>query len=107
MEKRKDEPTTTVAEEKEEEEEEDKKRLDEDEEEVFDNEVDGGEAITHPMNLCTLQKYEIMKVGKPSQQQMTLGKLFFWNEITQWDKHEDSMLVWRIGGHGTPERHLK
>ncbi|XP_026684231.1 follistatin-related protein 5-like [Diaphorina citri] len=61
VEKRKDEPTTTVAEEKEEEEEEDKKRLDEDEEEVFDNEVDGGEAITHPMNLCTLQKYEIMK----------------------------------------------
>lgn len=56
--------TTTVVEEK----EEDKTMDDEEEEEedAFDNEVDGGEAITHPMNLCTLQKYEIMKVNHPT-----------------------------------------
>lgn len=40
----------------------DKKRLDV--EETLDNEVDVEEAITHPMNLCTLQKYEIMKVNQ-------------------------------------------
>lgn len=75
MEKKKDEPATTVVEEKEED-DEDKNSLEEEEdEEAFDNEVDGGEAITHPMNLCTLQKYEIMKVNH--QDTMTPFKLFF------------------------------
>uniref|UniRef100_A0A8D8XK16 Follistatin-related protein 5 n=1 Tax=Cacopsylla melanoneura TaxID=428564 RepID=A0A8D8XK16_9HEMI len=56
LEKRKDVETKLV-----EEEEDDKKSEGLDVEETFDNEVDGGETITHPMNLCTLEKYEIMK----------------------------------------------